>query len=288
MKYFAFALALATGVVPVVRGEASETTGKLELIGPLADGAEPEPAEPKPRLVVSEDDVIRTREVPLGERMVRFQKLRPLSLPPIPEPVRAEVDPEKAAAFQQAAREAVTDRRFFFVGATVYIPDGEPEQAKSLVKFWPQPDGEAVSMWVNANMLWLGGFAEFRTGDTEYSLMMACSEVDLAKRKEISQLAQRTWEAPELPEFAGNDAAFVVVDGKPEPGDLKPFEALIGLYRKDKARLKHAYESRRQAAEQKRLERLADPPELKDLDIRYWRLDEAGRVGAKPQPESIR
>lgn len=41
-------------------------------------------------------------------------------------------------------------------------------------------------------------------------------------------------------------------------------------------------------AERQRLERLADPPELKNLNIRYWRLDEAGRAGVEPKPAVIR
>ena len=220
--------------------------------------------------------------------MVRFEKLRPLSLPPIPEPVRAELDPEQAAAFQEAAREAMKDRRFVFVGATVYVPEGDPDQAKSFVRFWPQPGGEAVSMWVNANMIWLGGFADYQTEDTVYSLLMACSVTDIEKREEMSRLSKFEWEAPDIPEFPEGEASFVVVEGDPAPDDLKPFESLMEVYRTDKARLKYAHELRVAEAERRRLERLADPPELKNLNIRYWRLDEAGQAGEQPQPAVIR
>ena len=63
---------------------------------------------------------------------------------------------------------------------------------------------------------------------------------------------------------------------------------MMELYRKDKARMKYAHELRTAEAERKRLERLADPPELKNLNIRYLRLDEAGQAGEQPQPAVIR
>jgi hypothetical protein len=284
--------ALAAGTMSVVGQEpAAPYTGskeEIEILGPVSDGTVAASAEPKPRLVVSENDVIQTREVPLDRRMVRFQKLRPLGLPPLPAPAVTKSFPVESDAFPQESREAIKDHRFIFVGATVYVPDGDPDQAKSFVSFWPRQGGEAVSMWVNANMLWLGGFADFQTEDTVYSLLMACSMTEIAKSEETSRTSEQEWEAPEIPEFPEGDASFVVVEGQPEPGDMEPFESLIKLYRKDKARLKHAYEMRMAEAERQRLERLADPPELKNLNIRYWRLDEAGRAGVEPKPAVIR
>lgn len=247
-----------------------------------------EPVETKPRLLVSEGDVVRRREVPLGERMVRFEKLRPFQLPPIYESVREELSPEEVTALQAAAREVAKDRRFVFVGATVYVPDGDPDQAKSFVRFWPRQGGEPVSMWVNANMSWLGGFAGYQSEDTVYSLMMACSITDIEKHKQMNRLSKSDWQVPDIPEFPEGEASFVVMDGQPTPDELEPFRALMELYRKDKARLKRAQSLRTAEAERKRLERLADPPELKNLNIRYWRLDEAGQTGEQAQPAVIR
>ena len=292
MKSLPLALFLTTGAMPVIGQESvdpSPRTGVGDDFGrPAAPLSKVQPVEPKPRLIVSEGDVIRIREVPLGERMVRFEKLRPLSLPRLPAPAQAEFDSEEASAFREAARGSMKDRRFIFVSAEVYVPEGDPSQAKSFVRFWPRQGGKAVSMWVNANMIWLGGSADYQTEDTVYSLMMLCSATSIGKREQVSRLSNSEWHAPEIPDFPRGEASFVVVGGNPEPDDLKPFEALMELYRKDKARLKHAHELRLAHAERRHLEQLANPPDLKNLNIRYWRLDEAGQSGEQPQPAVIR
>ncbi|MCU0797661.1 MAG: hypothetical protein MUF31_17200 [Akkermansiaceae bacterium] len=46
-------------------------------------------AEGRARMVVNQGDVVEVREAPLGERVVLFEKIRPLILPPIPEPAVA-------------------------------------------------------------------------------------------------------------------------------------------------------------------------------------------------------
>ena len=56
----------------------------------------------------------------------------------------------------------------------------------------------------------------------------------------------------------------------------------------DKERLRIAYEGRLEAAEERVRELRENPPEKKNLLIRYWRLDAAGQAEAPPQPAVIR
>ena len=292
MNCLPYALILAVGLTPVFGQDSAvpnpDTTGQTATVAPVADGDEPTPEQAKPRLVVSEGDVLQTWNVVIGTQTVSFQKLRPLTLPVIPEPAMVETEPEKTEALRQAAREYAKKRRFVFVGATVYVPDNDPDKAVSLVRFWPNAGGEAVTMWVNANMLWLCGTAEFKTDEMVYSLMMMCSEFDIERRKRIAGMSKFAWQAPEFPEFPNGDITYLVVDGTPAADDLKPFDSFLELYRNDRTRLRRDYEMRKLEAERERLERLAAPPDVKAINIRYWRLDEAGNDGVEPKPAVIR
>lgn len=261
-----------------------DATDKAEIIGEIPDGSPQEPAPPKPRIVFEAEDVLQSRSVALGERWVTFQKVKPLGLPPLPEPQA--IDRESAVSpFDLEDRK---ERKFVFVGATAY-QTSDDARPRSFVRFWPTPGGEAVSLWMNANMLYMTGFADYETETTRYSLLMAITPVHVDLMKKWAARSGREYQEPEPPEFPDeNKTSIVIVGGNPTEEELAPIRALASLYDTDKDRLKAAYMNRKQQAEeQARIER-ENPSEKKNIVLRYWRLDEAGQVGAQAKPATIR
>ena len=228
----------------------------VALLGASLLPAEESGPEPKPRLPVTGEDILSTQTVELGERRVTFEKVRPLSLPPIREAVHQEPDPAVIAALEAFAEE-VRKRHHVFVSGTVYLRDDDPQGAKSLVR------------------LWFGGFADYETEDADYSLMLLMSAISLDGISEAARQAGVEWLDPQIPDFGEDDTGEIrIVEGEPSVAELEPIRSLVRLYRTDKARLEAAYAQRVAAAEARRLERLADPPEKKDIRVRYWRLDQ--------------
>ena len=226
------------------------------------------------RLRISAEDVISSRTVDLGERRVTFEKVRPLSLPPIEEPAQQQPDAAALAEFEEQAAKARA-RRHVFVSGTVYVSEDDPQGAKSLVRLWSNKQRQPIEMWINANMLWFGGFADYETAEADYSLMLLMSAISVDRMTEAAR--QAGVEVPDLqiPDFREDDTGEIrIVQGDPAAPDLEPIRSLMQLYATDKLRLEAAYERRRAEAEAKRLEELADPPEEKDIRIRYWRLDQ--------------
>ena len=271
----------ATGTVPPA------PSGEVTIVGDLTDGSPPPPPEPKPRLVFEPDDIIATRIKDLGERQVTFQKVAPIELPPIPEPAPT-VEGAGAQDFSDQLGD-LKEHQFVFVGASAYVAADAPDQPRSYVRYWPTPGGEPIGLWINANLLWMTGFAEFETDEKVYSLLMAISRVDLQRQAEIATRFGQEHQAPEMPEFPDETkASFVVVEGTPTGQELAPIQAMVDLYNSDKERLRIAYEGRLEAAEERVRELRENPPEKKNLLIRYWRLDAAGQAEAPPQPAVIR
>ncbi len=253
------------------------------LLAPLVPAQEPTTeatTESRPRLRVAGEDILSTRTVDLGERRVTFEKVRPLSLPPIREAVRTELD-GTAIADLEAFAEQVREQHYVFVSGTVYVRNADPKSAKSLVRLWSNRKGQPLSVWVNANMLWFGGFAEYEAEEGDYSLMLLMSETPVEAWEEAARMGGH--EAPDfqIPEFGEDDTGEIrIVEGDPSATELEPIQSLMRLYRTDKARLEAAYEQRRAEAEARRLEREADPPEKKDIRIRFWRLDQPAEKAA--------
>lgn len=261
--------------------------GEVKIVGDLPNGTPQSPPEPKPRLVFEPDDIVSSRSRNFGERQVTFQKVAPINLPPMPEPA-----PTVQGARNQDFSARLGDfkeRHFVFVGASAFVAADAPDQPRSYVRFWPTRGGEPVGLWINANLLWMTGFAEFETGEKVYSLLMAISRVELKRQADIATRFRQQYQAPGIPDFPDKTkASFVVVEGKPTSEDLAPIQAMVDLYNSDKERLRVAYEGRLEAAEERARELRENPPEKKNLLIRYWRLDDAGQAGATPQPAVIR
>ena len=243
-----------------------------------------------PRLQVDAEDVLSTHTVRSGERNVTFQKIRPLSLPPIPEPEAKEPLTEaQLEEFRNSIPEELLTRRHVFVGATAYVvrdEDGK-EQYYSRVRYWLDYQAGAVEFWTNANFIWLSGqMCDFKVGNQVFSLMLASSVMDVDKMELLAakqQQGETEWAPaiPDFPEFEDAAASSIqVIEGNPSEEDLGPIWALLSYYDENKQRLKTAYEDRKAAYEAKRLQELANPPEKKDLIIRHWRLDQPSEKAA--------
>lgn len=272
-----------------VTDAASAPATDVRVVGEIPDGSPSPPAEPKPRLVFQPEDILASRTKDLDGRQITFQKISPIELPPLPEPVPASALIQTNEGLEQM-REHFKDRRFVFLGASAYVSSESPDKPRAFLRLWPnKANTDPIDIWVNANFLWLTGFAEFESGDTTYSLLMAISEVKVNRLNQIAARFGEEYDAPAPPDF-GDDAkaSFVVVAGNPSDEDLAPIRALVALYNSDKERLEAAYQGRMEAAAERAAELKANPPEKKNLVLKYWRMDRAGQEGATPKAADIR
>ncbi|MFT4177521.1 MAG: hypothetical protein QM627_12825 [Luteolibacter sp.] len=248
---------------------------EVRIVGELSDGTPSLPAEPKPRLVFQPDDVVSSRTKEVGERLVTFQKVEPIELPALPRPP-AHIPTAEGMEILEQVEETAVKRQFVLLGATVDASN--PSKPRSYIQIWPnRPNARPLGIWINANFLWLTGFAEVEAGDTIYSLLMSISTDHVAKTARS-----------EIPEFDDSQASFFVTEGYPQEEDLAPIRALVTLYNKDKDRLRLAYEGRMEAEAERARELRKNPPARKNLVVRYWRLDEAGQAGETPKPANVR
>jgi hypothetical protein len=272
---------------PTNTGDPSTSSeSSVKVVGTIPDGTEQAPTEPKPRVIFQPDDVKICRVESLGDRAVSFEKVTPMILPAPVEEVSTSstIDPQ----MQQRLRPKKA-RKNIFLSASVYQPADESGSVVTLVKYWPRKDGSAVTLWVNANFLWLTGFGEYETPETHYSLMMAVSKLNLATQAQLAERAGRTFEPPAFPEFPDHGQATIIVqDGNPTDEELAPIKALIQLYNTDKEKLKQASEQRVAASEERARIARENPPEKKNIVLKYWRVDEAGQAGETTKPADIR
>lgn len=278
--FFATA-AIAAGQQPATESTDGEldiadnttATSETKIISPLPDGSPQPPAEPPARLQTTSSDILYSQKRKLAQRDITFQRLKPISLPALPEQTAAQ-DAEMPPSVESPA-----ERKSFKVvmlGASVNIPDGNPEHARTLVQIWNGQSGQYSSLWVNANFLWLTGFAEFESAGTIYSLLLAVS--------------RGSDEVPSLSFPSETEASIIIEKGQPSAEDLAPINALLKLYNDpaEREKLKTAFEGRLRESQRLEAERAANPPEKRPLVLQYWRLDDAGLEGRSPKPATIR
>lgn len=265
---------------PLFSEELSQGNGST---GPVADSQPME--EFKPRLVFAPEDVIASRTRELGQRLVTFEKVSPLELPPVISAPPVPTSPTE----EGTGDSGVAARHFGFITATTYLSEDAPNSPRTYVRYWPTPGAPPVSLWVNANLLWLTGFAEFASGEDSYSLLLAITQASVQQLADVPSRAASEYQAPALPAFPGDEqATFVVVGGTPTEADLAPIRGMIDFYNRDKERLRLAYQGRMAAVAEKEQELKDNPPSKKNLVVRYWRLDQAGQNGATTKPATIR
>lgn len=277
--------------------------GEAKIIGELPDGSAPVEVAPAPKLVIATEDIVSTRTVRVGDKRLVFQKVAPVELPPVEEPVTSEIQPRllsvETTTLLKSGELATTDQTLsrvrlpkaapapplLFIGATVYQTLDRPDRALTLVRYSPTPDAPPVTLWSSANWNYLTGFSSFADSEgTPYGLLLAASSVDVADLTGILPGA-----ADSVPAFKrGAPASFVIAEGFASDEDLAPIRALHELYNRDLETLKTAYAGRKQAAEAEAARRAANPDSEKNIVLKYWRVDRAGQKGITPKPADIR
>ncbi len=241
----------------------------LPLLFPLSLHAE-SPAPPPP-LEVSPQNIIGTKVSHDGNRLVICQQLDPVAMAAKTEALRPPPVPAPTVTPPQLG-EGEDERPLIhhFLGASVIIPDrARPELAYTFLQIHdPQAGAPPVSLWTNINFLWLtGGVLEVETADGirhSFMLMASCGTEEVP---------------PNLPFPEDGSPGLVIADGNPSDKQLAPLDALLERYARDRDVLRATYDARLAEGARIEAERRANPPEKKDLLIRWWRADDAARAG---------
>lgn len=221
------------------------------------------PASPPP-LEVSPSDVLSTRTRNDGLRDITFQKLDPVAMaekerqlqPPVrPVPVPSVLSEPSSGNLAEAK-----PLGHIMLGASVHIPDeSQPGNTITQLQLWLPGKEKPAILWTNANFLWLTGVIhEMETSEYRQSIHLMASR----------GIGGEIPEGLTFPDLA--KASLVIGEGDPTEEQLAPIDYLIDLYNRDKDTLRARFETaRRQSAEAER-QRQLNPPEKKDIIIRYW------------------
>ena len=247
-----------------------QTTARI--LGTIPDGTPPPPEPPKPEFVVPSEDILRTTSHHQGGRTITLRQIKPIDLPPPPEPTAFETDPafaENVAEYHKTH----PGSKLLFMGATVYRSETSPP--RTLVRYWPQNGRESVTYWSSADFaLIAGGISSFvdGAGDT-HSLMMAWGNVDIEQLSKLSAAAGKNYVAPEIPALPAGQATFKIIGNPPAAEDLVHIQSLHELYNRNFNELSTAYAGREQARLAREAELKANPPQPKDITLNFWRTE---------------
>ena len=273
-------------VVP--SGAQDHATTTARILGDIPDGSPPTATPPKPVFVPMRGDILATTTRVQGGRTITIREIKPIALPPPPQPVQADTwqAMEDPALRDRLAEFAATHPQMAVVriGATVYRSKDAPP--RSLVRYWPGPGAESISFWSSADFSLLAGIGSFvGTDERSRMLVMACGNRNADGPAE-SSLLKEDHEVDAIPKFPEDKATFALVDAPPADARvLVPIQSLHDIYNSEFTRLKAAAVGREQARIQREADLLANPPRPKDITLNYWRSEKpaASTKGAGPQ-----
>jgi hypothetical protein len=255
MKAFPFLTPIL--LAPLITAHAQQ---EPSLLSDPPDGSET--PVPKVRAVFKPCVVEETTVTRQGGRDIIVQRLAldpndPIK-PVVPEsPAAIPFDPAAAADFPDAP-----PAYLLFLSATVYPG---PHTFLSWTHQFPDGTRREFSGWSNIDFNHFTGISTFLGTDGEqHSYMMAVGTEEVAAEK-----------APEFP----TEAPAFIPDGDIPTVALVAIDSLHKIYAKDSAKLAYAYAGRERARLAKEAELLANPPQPKDLIIRY-------RIAETPLPTS--
>lgn len=249
------------------------------VLGPISDGS-PSPAAPPPfKIETAQEDILETKVREQGGRKIIIQKVTPVELPPIPEPVApTKPTPEQRAAWE-ARRLQMKKREFIFLSATVYRSPRYPGGARTQFRLWSKDRKEPFEVWSNVDGQWMGGFANFQTPTTVYSVCMGIGALDVDRIETVWASKGRIYTPPIVPEIQEGEARFVVTKGSPTADELAPIRAIHNLYNSEGEKLHLAFEGRVRAQKERAEFLKANPPKPQDIVIRYWRIEKPATAG---------
>ncbi|MEO6476719.1 hypothetical protein [Luteolibacter sp.] len=245
------------------------------ILGNIPDGTPPPPAEPKPGFVVPKKDILDTTIQKEGGRTITIREIKPIALPPPPAPVEPSTTGMDEDFRKQLAeyQEEHPKSDLLFIGATVFRAKDSPP--RTLVRFWPGGKSQEITFWSSADFaLIAGGISSFtdNAGDT-HSILMGWGNVDIERMTDLYAAKGRVYDAPAMPDFPDEKAAFKIVGQQPSPEEIAPIEALHELYNKEYAELLRACQGREKARLENEAELKAHPPKPKDITLNYWRTE---------------
>jgi len=253
------------------------------ILGNIPDGTPPPPSLPQPQYHVPTQDILDTKAHQQGGRTITIRQIKPIALPSPPAPVAAVVGELDAEYSERLAeyREAHPKSDLLFLSVTVFrSKSGAP---RSLVRYWPQGTGTAVTFWSSADFsLIAGGINSFvdAAGGTHH-LFMGWGSVDIDRMRELYAAKGRVYHVPELPDLPDGKAIFQFTGEQPAAGDLVAVQSLHDLYNNEYDRLKTAFKGRERARIQQEADLKANPPQPKDITLNYWRTEKPATTSAK-------
>jgi hypothetical protein len=127
---------------------ASPTTACI--LGDLPDGTPPPPQPPKPTFVVAAKDILTTATQQQGGRTITIRRIKPIALPPPPEPAPVQTALDQAALQEELAETGVLQPKwdFLFLGATVFRGERAQLQREAELKANPpRPKNITLNYW---------------------------------------------------------------------------------------------------------------------------------------------
>jgi hypothetical protein len=262
------------------QGEKTETEESAppptsaRVLGVLPDGTPPAET-PKPEFIVPAKDILETEIHQQGGRDVTIQKIKPIDLPPPPQPAlpAAEITPEVQARID-AYIAAHPQDPIIQLGATVYRSKTSP--SRSWVTFWPGRGEKPVTFWSSADFSLLSGLAFFvdSKGATR-SLWMMWTVFDGTDPSEFESKEGRSDPSQAMPELPAGKATFAITSGNPSAQILATIQSFHDLYHNEHDKLKAAYDSREQVRIAREAQLKANPPKPKDITLNYWEIGTA-------------
>jgi hypothetical protein len=246
------------------------------ILGNIPDGTPPPPAPPKPTFIIPAKDILTSASHQQGGRTITIQKIKPIALPPLPEPETAMVASDAdVAAFKvrMAAYRAQHPRaRMLGIGASVYRFDNAPP--RTLVSYWPGDGADAIQFWSSADFALISGIHSFVATDGQTNdLLMMWSSMNVSRMAAMFAAHGRPYHAPVIPTFPTGPATFTCVGAPPTPEILVAIQSLHDIYNTDHERLQTAWEGRKRASIERDAYLKAHPPQPQDIVINYWRTD---------------
>ncbi len=294
MKFLPVSLALCCAILPLSAQEEITPEWDVEIPGPIADGAQAEPAQELKSINfkvqtsriqrVKATEAAEMPDLPPVKGTINFtvQMVEDPGLPdpPAPLPVLQPDDPAVVSRMDEL-REKYHGTDLLLLSATVY------DHSRTFLRIYPNGKAEGeISAWTNIDFNHFSGWSTYRVKDSDGTfhdcgLLMGIGNTDTKQLKSRAVPTER-YEGgpiPKLPDVA-NGPAFVVVKGDTDSAAMDSLEQVHELYRKEGARMKLAFSAREKARAERKAFLLAHPPAPRDVSIQFWKRDQS------PAPEN--